>query len=147
MKGNEGHSTMARSGGILAAVACVFAAAAFLSYDATAQNCNSYTDGCSWGGAPVPCSNTEYCYVAPDTWNLTCTNGAQITHYQNFMPPSSWANCTQMNSSSPQRCKDTLQPCGTTDYYSGPCNPGSYCNISGNKGSVRWCKGPDSPKC
>ncbi len=54
----EQHRTFypfGRRCGLFAAVACVFAVAAILSYDANAQ-CNSYANGCSWKGAPVPCS-------------------------------------------------------------------------------------------
>jgi hypothetical protein len=129
--------------GLLAAVACVSAVAALLSYDANAA-CNTFANGQIWAGAPVPCSNIEYCYLVPVGWNLTCTNDKQITTYQNTAPPGSWANCTQANASKPLVCTDTNQPCGTTNYFAGNCNAGNQCTISGGLGSVQFCKAPAS---
>ena len=149
MRENGSCYPFGRRGGLLAAVACVFAVAVFLRYEAIAQTCDSYYPGCSNWGAVPPCGNTVYCYATEPGWDLTCTNGSQITHYQNSSPPSQWANCQGNDSSvNPQTCADTLQPCGTTLYYAGyDCDPDNQCPISGGLGSVRWCKGPVTPQC
>jgi hypothetical protein len=133
--------------GLFAAVACVSTVAALLSYDANAQNCGSFSNGCADQSVSVPCSNIVYCYLVPVGWNITCVNGAQITNYQNSSPPGSWSNCTQANWSPPRVCNDALQPCGTTLYFAGPCNAGNQCQISGGLGSVRWCEAPAIPVC
>lgn len=138
----------ARRTAILACVgvAVVVAVVAWASHSAYAQvNCPpASSPGCSYGGAPVPCSNTTYCYEYSGPSYIQCTEGLDkvAVAYRNVGPPDRWARCNSFLATSGS-CQETSINCGTTQWY---WYRGADTCISMYKCTAKYyfpyCKGP-----
>jgi len=131
-------------------VGTVFVLVAVASRSANGYgNCTMLTQGCSWGGALPPCSNTTFCYNY-DGGPIFCPISAYaITAYMNSAPPSGWTNCHAKCGAG--ACNDVQTACGTQSWFWNSaiprvCDSDHSCNPNYSYGG--FCKGPAAdPNC
>jgi hypothetical protein len=118
------------------AASLIFSVVMLLGWNLASGDCFNTNHGCSFGGATIPCSNTTFCYTAPQ--GIECMNGAVVVSYMNSRPPNSRTNCQTFNDLGD--CTETRVDCGTPVYFTQPgCGANFSCQ---SMTTLQWCKGP-----